>query len=87
MCAYWRFPTSSPLLLTSRLLLRSCARLGLTPLAYLWERSQPELLREMVEAGMESVLVKVAGAGCVQNVALAQYTPPWRSNADPRGCR
>ncbi|EGU11487.1 Meiotically up-regulated 71 protein [Rhodotorula toruloides ATCC 204091] len=40
-----------------------CARLGLTPLAYLWERSQPELLREMVEAGMESVLVKVAGAG------------------------
>ncbi|BGP35264.1 hypothetical protein JCM10296v2_007099 [Rhodotorula toruloides] len=40
-----------------------CARLGLTPLAYLWERSQPELLREMAEAGMESVLVKVAGAG------------------------
>ncbi|BGP27571.1 hypothetical protein JCM10295v2_006543 [Rhodotorula toruloides] len=40
-----------------------CARLGLTPLAYLWERSQPELLREMVGAGMESVLVKVAGAG------------------------
>lgn len=41
----------------------SCARLGLTPIAYLWERPQPELLREMVVAGMESWLVKVAGAG------------------------
>lgn len=41
----------------------SCARLGLTPIAYLWERPQPELLREMVAAGMESRLVKVAGAG------------------------
>ncbi|GAA6041927.1 hypothetical protein JCM8097_000227 [Rhodosporidiobolus ruineniae] len=40
-----------------------CARLGLTPVAFLWERNQEELLAEMVEAGMESVLVKVAGAG------------------------
>ncbi|BGP19946.1 hypothetical protein JCM10213v2_008077 [Rhodosporidiobolus nylandii] len=40
-----------------------CQRLGLTPLAFLWEREQRALLSEMVEAGMESVLVKVAGAG------------------------
>ncbi|GAA5907652.1 hypothetical protein JCM6882_008939 [Rhodosporidiobolus microsporus] len=40
-----------------------CQRLGLTPIAYLWERDQKELLGEMVEAGMECVLVKVAGAG------------------------
>ena len=40
-----------------------CSRLGLTPIAYLWERNQEELLSEMVSAGMESVLVKVAGAG------------------------
>ncbi|GAA5973590.1 hypothetical protein JCM11641_007139 [Rhodosporidiobolus odoratus] len=40
-----------------------CSRLGLTPLAYLWERDQRELLGEMVDSGMESVLVKVAGAG------------------------
>ncbi|GAA5889506.1 hypothetical protein JCM5296_005970 [Sporobolomyces johnsonii] len=40
-----------------------CSRLGLTPIAYLWERDQPELLGEMVDAEMESVLVKVAGAG------------------------
>lgn len=41
----------------------SCGRLGLTPIAYLWERDQRELLGEMVDAGMESLLVKVAGAG------------------------
>ena len=41
----------------------SCSRLGLTPIAYLWERNQEELLDEMVKAGMTSVLVKVAGAG------------------------
>ncbi|KAL8291440.1 hypothetical protein RQP46_002418 [Phenoliferia psychrophenolica] len=40
-----------------------CSRLKLTPIAYLWERNQTELLNEMVGAGMESVLVKVAGAG------------------------
>ncbi|SCZ94782.1 BZ3500_MvSof-1268-A1-R1_Chr12-1g03654 [Microbotryum saponariae] len=40
-----------------------CSRLGLVPIAYLWERNQADLLGEMVRAGMESVLVKVAGAG------------------------
>jgi len=40
-----------------------CLRLGLTPLAYLWQRDQSELLREMVTIGMESVLVKVACLG------------------------
>jgi len=40
-----------------------CARLGLVPLAYLWERDQKDLLADMVHAGIESVLVKVAGAG------------------------
>ena len=40
-----------------------CLRLGLTPLAYLWRRDQSELLEEMISAGMESVLVKVACLG------------------------
>ncbi|SCV72945.1 BQ2448_6870 [Microbotryum intermedium] len=40
-----------------------CSRLGLVPIAYLWERNQADLLGEMVRAGMDSVLVKVAGAG------------------------
>jgi len=37
--------------------------LGLTPLAFLWQRDQTELLREMISAGMESVLIKVACLG------------------------
>ena len=40
-----------------------CLRLGLTPLAYLWQRDQSELLGEMISAGMESVLIKVACLG------------------------
>ena len=40
-----------------------CSRLGLTVLAYLWQRDQAELLSEMISAGLESVLVKVACLG------------------------
>ena len=36
-----------------------CGRLGLTSLAYLWRRPQSELLNEMVDAGVDAVLVKV----------------------------
>ncbi len=41
----------------------SCQRLSLTPLSYLWQRDQAELLSEMIAAGMEAVLIKVAGIG------------------------
>ena len=37
----------------------ACLRLGLTPLAFLWRRDQAELLEEMVDTGMESILIKV----------------------------
>ena len=40
-----------------------CRRLGLTPLSYLWQRDQRELLAEMIEAGLEAILIKVAGVG------------------------
>ncbi|KAJ3802020.1 hypothetical protein GGU11DRAFT_828540 [Lentinula aff. detonsa] len=40
-----------------------CQRLSLTCLCYLWQRSQDELLSEMIEAGMEAILIKVAGIG------------------------
>ena len=40
-----------------------CSRLGLTVLAYLWQRDQAELLSEMISVGQESVLVKVACLG------------------------
>ncbi|KPV71892.1 uncharacterized protein RHOBADRAFT_307, partial [Rhodotorula graminis WP1] len=55
-----------------------CARLGLVPLAYLWERDQKDLLADMVDADIESILVKVAGAGLgVQHLGktLAQMQP------------
>ncbi|KAI0269129.1 hypothetical protein BC834DRAFT_922815 [Gloeopeniophorella convolvens] len=40
-----------------------CQRLSLTPLCYLWQRDQAELLSEMIDAGMEAILIKVAGIG------------------------
>ena len=40
-----------------------CAALGLTCHAYLWQRSQGPLLAEMMDQGVEAVLVKVASAG------------------------
>ena len=40
-----------------------CRRLNLTPLCYLWQRNQQELLAEMIDAGMDAILIKVAGIG------------------------
>ncbi|KAL4456084.1 hypothetical protein ABPG74_014045 [Tetrahymena malaccensis] len=40
-----------------------CKRLGLVSLAYLWGRDQQELLKEMVDQGMNSILIKVASFG------------------------
>lgn len=40
-----------------------CERLGLTPLAYLWQRSQPELMQEMILNGLDARLIKVAAIG------------------------
>jgi diphthine-ammonia ligase len=56
----------------------SCQRLGLTTLAYLWQRDQSELLDEMVGAGMEAILIKVAGIGLTPKhlgKTLAQMQP------------
>lgn len=43
--------------------INSCQRLSLTPLCFLWQRDQEELLSEMIEARVEAVLIKVAGIG------------------------
>ena len=40
-----------------------CARLGLSSLAYMWQRDQPELLAEMVDSGLTAILLKVACMG------------------------
>lgn len=45
----------------------SCQRLALTPLCYLWQRDQAELLSEMIASGLEAVLIKVAGIGLKPN--------------------
>ena len=44
-------------------LISRCSRLGLSSLAYLWRRDQSELLSEMISAGIEAVLIKVAAMG------------------------
>lgn len=40
-----------------------CDRLDLTSLAYLWQRNQEELMREMCSLGLEARLIKVAAVG------------------------
>ncbi|KZW04104.1 hypothetical protein EXIGLDRAFT_15336 [Exidia glandulosa HHB12029] len=61
-----------------------CRRLGLTPLCYLWQRDQRELLSEMIEAGMECILIKVAGIGLTTKhlgKTLAEMQPTlWKLN-------
>ncbi|KAF5387982.1 hypothetical protein D9615_000523 [Tricholomella constricta] len=55
-----------------------CQRLGLTPLCYLWNRDQAELFTEMISAGMEAILIKVAGIGLTTKhlgKTLAQMQP------------
>jgi len=55
-----------------------CLRLGLTPLAFLWRRDQAELLQEMVDTGMESILIKVACLGLTSahlGLTLAEMGP------------
>ncbi|KAJ7498784.1 hypothetical protein FB451DRAFT_1014256 [Mycena latifolia] len=55
-----------------------CRRLALTPLCYLWQRDQGELMAEMIAAGMEAILIKVAGIGLtVKHLGntLAQMEP------------
>ena len=42
-----------------------CVRLGLTSLAYLWQRDQKELLAEMIAAGLTAIVIKVAAVGCL----------------------
>ncbi len=40
-----------------------CERLGLKSVAYLWNRDQKELLTEMIENKMDSILIKVCTMG------------------------
>jgi diphthine-ammonia ligase len=52
---------------------RVCARLGLVSLAYLWRQPQAPLLRGMIAAGIDAVLVKIAAAGLRPDVHLGVH--------------
>ncbi|KAL5276565.1 DPH6 family protein [Megaselia abdita] len=49
-----------------------CSRLNLTPLAFLWERDQSELLNEMIESDIDAILIKVAALGLVPEKHLGK---------------
>lgn len=49
-----------------------CERLGLQSLAFLWRYDQAQLLREMVEYGLEAVLVKVSSQGLSPHMHLGK---------------
>lgn len=70
-----------------------CGRLGLTSMAFLWRRRQSPLLKEMIEAGVDAILVKVRAAlewrsfsfcACVQGRSqeLQQVLSPERRAAE-----
>ncbi|XP_040476368.1 diphthine--ammonia ligase isoform X4 [Ursus maritimus] len=43
-----------------------CKRLNLQPLAYLWQRNQEDLLREMISSNIQAIIIKVAALGIHQ---------------------
>ena len=61
---------------------KRCERLGLTSLALLWMRDQEELLQEMIEKGMEAILIKTAAAGLEPEKHLGKTIEELRSHFD-----
>lgn len=49
-----------------------CVRLGLTSLAYLWQREQKELLEEMIHADLTAIVIKVAAVG-LSSLCFSSY--------------
>lgn len=49
-----------------------CSRLGLVSLAFLWKQEQELLLQEMIDKGIEAILVKVAAMGLHPNKHLGR---------------
>lgn len=58
--------------LLKREILYRCKRLGLTSLAYLWNRDQKELLKEMIDNKMNSVIIKTASYGLKPETCLGR---------------
>ncbi len=70
---------------------RRCRTLGLTSIAPLWQRAQPRLLRDMIDGGLEAILVKVAAMGvCPRRVDVlhaSSATVQLLSRGGDRYCR
>ena len=49
-----------------------CKRLNMTSLAYLWQRNQYDLLSEMIDSGLDAMLIKVACIGLVPEKHLGK---------------
>ncbi|XP_028417440.1 diphthine--ammonia ligase-like [Dendronephthya gigantea] len=49
-----------------------CSRLGLISLAYLWERDQKKLLKEMINSQISAIIIKVATMGLEPNKHLGK---------------
>jgi diphthine-ammonia ligase len=49
-----------------------CERLGLVSLAYLWSQNQRDLLNNMIDSGVDAILIKVACMGLKPNMHLGK---------------
>jgi len=49
-----------------------CTRLDCICLAYLWRRDQSELLQEMIDCGVNAIIIKTASLGLDPDVHLGQ---------------
>lgn len=67
----------------------SCSRLGLISLCFLWRRPQEELLNEMIQAGMNCILIKTASMGLFPKKhlgkTLAELLPTFMKLKDSAG--
>lgn len=71
------------------LLSSSCDRLGLISVAYMWEREQRALLRDIIQDGVVAVVIKTAAMGLDRRhigKTLNQLEPYLLHIADIYGC-
>jgi len=50
-----------------------CSRLGLTSLAYLWHQDQSNLLKNMINAKIDAITIKVASMGLKPDEHLGEF--------------
>lgn len=58
----------------------SCARLGLISLSYMWRRDQSELLQEMIDCGVNAIIIKTASLGLNPDLHLGRSIAEMQSH-------